>query len=967
MIKRIIIYFLYAISLTSCYANNLDKFITSWKQLFPSEHQAASLFIDKIILSSDISFEQKEFFYLTNLCEKSKITLSDIQSAYQKLVYKKRFQTITFELEVSRQTTLIVTLKSNWIFNKLHLSGISINKEVYASLYTLEEGDVFDASAHDVSILAMKRQLFNEGFYNHTIQDTLVYSSCEKMITPSIVIRKGKRFLINSFSCFNSKGELISLPVKLEYKLEKSILRKKYHRDIIKKAADKIRVLFKKKGYLHPRISFKQEVYKQSNRLHVNFIVDQGPRRSLSFQGNKLFSHQHIISQIIGTDVPDWLLTPEIISTQLTHEYYKQGYWEANITYTQNQIDGGVLFTINEGNPIIISAISLIDQQSQKQESIIKHTLPLLGKNHNQDALHSMIARLTQYYQEQGFWNASISGPFFKKEKASGLYRVQLYINKGIQRIWNGYTITAQALENLDYLLEKYRTEFESETPFNYLWLQEQRHLLTEYLHKQGYWYAHCDVDFEEMHSNNEKLYLKVNWAIKPGSQVTFGKVILQGTSSIPIAKILKQIQFKEGEVWTNEKIELTRKQIKRLDIFNTIKIYPYDISHYTSSKPVILFLSDDARIEMRGRVGYFYTSKNFTFRHQSTPTLGGSWTIRNPTHQADKLSIEGDWSKFERQYLIDYQHPSFFMSSLTAKGKIYNHKYVHPIRVASGDSAYETSKDGLLIGVSKEYHENYFWGISAGNEWIKTSRIRGYLKLDTDLIEKTIPYFFFEPSLLLDKRNNQIKTTSGYLSFISCKIMIPEYRGTITASLLAEQSLYKSFYNDQLTFAVRARFGHVFRRSFNEIMPVERFYLGGPHSVRGYEKDTVPPFGVTERDKHGSILREYTAKTSDDIPHPEAVTQEFTIQGGSSMLNLNVELRYHLFSPVSIVFFQDLGILSQSGFTDLKETLYPSSGIGFRYQTPIGALRFDIGWKWKRLFKLEDSYGWHLSLGQAF
>lgn len=196
---------------------------------------------------------------------------------------------------------------------------------------------------------------------------------------------------------------------------------------------------------------------------------------------------------------------------------------------------------------------------------------------------------------------------------------------------------------------------------------------------------------------------------------------------------------------------------------------------------------------------------------------------------------------------------------------------------------------------------------------------------------------------------------------------MIPEYRGTITASLLAEQSLYKSFYNDQLTFAVRARFGHVFRRSFNEIMPVERFYLGGPHSVRGYEKDTVPPFGVTERDKHGSILREYTAKTSDDIPHPEAVTQEFTIQGGSSMLNLNVELRYHLFSPVSIVFFQDLGILSQSGFTDLKETLYPSSGIGFRYQTPIGALRFDIGWKWKRLFKLEDSYGWHLSLGQAF
>ncbi len=42
------------------------------------------------------------------------------------------------------------------------------------------------------------------------------------------------------------------------------------------------------------------------------------------------------------------------------------------------------------------------------------------------------------------------------------------------------------------------------------------------------------------------------------------------------------------------------------------------------------------------------------------------------------------------------------------------------------------------------------------------------------------------------------------------------------------------------------------------------------------------------------------------------------------------------------------------------------STGFGIRYITPIGPLRFDIGFKWKKSYEKEPGYAWFLSLGSA-
>ena len=84
-------------------------------------------------------------------------------------------------------------------------------------------------------------------------------------------------------------------------------------------------------------------------------------------------------------------------------------------------------------------------------------------------------------------------------------------------------------------------------------------------------------------------------------------------------------------------------------------------------------------------------------------------------------------------------------------------------------------------------------------------------------------------------------------------------------------------------------------------------------------------------------------------------------------MLCGNVELRIPLYKSFGAVLFQDIGVLSQSGFFGLTDTWFPTTGFGFRYKTPIGAIRFDIGWKWRKRIPNDLGYGWYLTVGEAF
>ncbi len=917
----------------------------------------APLLFDEITFSSDIPFSSHEFFYLTELKENTWISSEKLNEAIFGLEKKGRFASI--DKKIIRDpagTRLHFTLIGNWILKKCTLRGIVFGKQMYTSLYTQQPGDVFDITLHEESLKAIKRRLHNQGYLAAQVTDELISNKNDKTIQAFLHVARGKRFIIKevSFSLLDKAhhAEKItqSLHKQLVRRFAETLINSYYKKKHIKKLARKIQSFLKQNGFLHARIIMKRTSNHTAHTASICFSINLGKQKKLAFAGNTIFSDRYIKEELIGEDEPDWLFSPDVIREQLLYEYYKRGYWQTTINY--KSLDSqGYLFFITEGKPVLVDQIIVHDVETNQREATTSFWKDLLKKRTlDLQLLDTCIENLKAFYRSNGFWLFKIIDKKIIKNTDNDLYQVKIFIKKGPQYFFGKMKFPKEFSSLETTLFNNFQFNNDWLIPFNINWLQKQKVQLLNHFQQQGFWFVTIKPSITKrvLKKKSSDVLVDINWNIKKGSQARFGKVILKGNTKLPFKRILKEVKCKEGDLWSKEKLELTRKKLKRLNIFKNIQLEPYQLSNSTNKKPLLLTLVDDDQLELRLRAGYFLTSKNFFFKQKSTPKIGSSVIIKNPGNKADTLTFKAEATRFERKINVNYQQPSLFGQPVAGKIKGYVNKYVHPIEVGSNGSAYESQQNGFLLGLSDEYKENYYWGLTTGSEWITTSRVRGNLNFEERFIDRTLPYFFFEPSLVVDNRDKTINTTKGNFSFASLKVMVPYRRGSVYTRLMLEQSLFIPAHQN-ITLAGRIRFGHIFRRAFNLIMPIERFYLGGPYSVRGYEKDALPPLGVTKTTNNGK----------EEVHH--------TIQGGSSMINGNLELRFSVFKNISTVLFQDVGVLSQNGFDGFSKKWFPTSGVGLRYKTPIGALRFDIGWKWKKRIKQDTSYAWYLTLGEAF
>jgi outer membrane protein assembly factor BamA len=266
-----------------------------------------------------------------------------------------------------------------------------------------------------------------------------------------------------------------------------------------------------------------------------------------------------------------------------------------------------------------------------------------------------------------------------------------------------------------------------------------------------------------------------------------------------------------------------------------------------------------------------------------------------------------------------------------------------------SKEQLYVAIQQGFLVGLKRQY-TNITTGMSFGFEWMETDlknkAAAQAINFAPSLVDVKIPYLYVEPTLVADYLDDKLYPTIGSFTIASVKGMIP--LGKVNDSLikvLLEQSFFYPAYRS-LVAGFRFRIGHIFNQCFNQIMPPERFYLGGANSVRGYEPDFAPPLGC---------FKEAGCKN------------KLVPQGGKSMLNMNMELRFPLFKSFTGALFQDAGVLIGDDVSYIKEQVVAATGGGIRYNTPVGPFRFDIGFKWKKLQPEDSRVAWYLTLGNAF
>jgi len=133
-------------------------------------------------------------------------------------------------------------------------------------------------------------------------------------------------------------------------------------------------------------------------------------------------------------------------------------------------------------------------------------------------------------------------------------------------------------------------------------------------------------------------------------------------------------------------------------------------------------------------------------------------------------------------------------------------------------------------------------------------------------------------------------------------------------------------------TFSMNALWGHVIPNygglGDGEVPLYERFFLGGPYSVRGFKSRSLSP--------------------------KDPVTGELV--GGNKELIVNFEYTFPLVSEIGFkgVLFADFGNAWAQGVWPFQQGewvgeqgVWIGYGVGVRWYSPMGPLRFEVGWNY--------------------
>ena len=193
--------------------------------------------------------------------------------------------------------------------------------------------------------------------------------------------------------------------------------------------------------------------------------------------------------------------------------------------------------------------------------------------------------------------------------------------------------------------------------------------------------------------------------------------------------------------------------------------------------------------------------------------------------------------------------------------------------------------------------------------------------------------------ALRRDTRNDIMNPVRGTFLQWEAAPTTGYYNGNFSglSAKMTASGYYSPFEGDRLVLAARTSLGSFMGADIANIPPSLRFYCGGGGSVRGYSYQAIGP-----KDQYGEP------------------------RGGTSFHEINLEARFRVTESVGIVPFLDGGMVYEEEFPQLFRDFQWGAGIGLRYYTPIGPVRFDVAVPLDKKHDDRD-YQIYISIGQSF
>ena len=436
--------------------------------------------------------------------------------------------------------------------------------------------------------------------------------------------------------------------------------------------------------------------------------------------------------------------------------------------------------------------------------------------------------------------------------------------------------------------------------------------------------HAKAEVAGQEITADHIANVVDSRIGLAPGPTVTFGRLNMRGYDRLDPRRLHKIAGLPEGERFDPEEVEDVRKRLRRSGVFSAITLEEAETLNPDGSMDINLTVVE----QKPRRIG-----AGFEISSTDGAMVSAYWMHRNLLGGGERLRIEGevkdvgsDTSGKDERITLRIDRPATVTPDTTA--------YVLTSLSRMREEDYDEDTGSIALGFNHIFSDRFTVDTAVQYQ---VSRVYDEGGEETDF--KTLA---FPTSVMWDARDNENNAKRGYY-LQGDATPFKGFDGTDTGvRLLGEgRAFYSLGDEDRFTFAGRARIGSVLGSEIENTPRNYLFFSGGGGTVRGQPYQSL---GVEE----------ITGANNGPIK-----------TGGMSVANLSAEVRFQVRERIGVVAFADYGeVWAEDGWNGGSEW-HSGAGIGVRYDTPIGPLRFDVAGPTGG--DTGEGVQLYLGLGQAF
>lgn len=413
--------------------------------------------------------------------------------------------------------------------------------------------------------------------------------------------------------------------------------------------------------------------------------------------------------------------------------------------------------------------------------------------------------------------------------------------------------------------------------------------------------HAKADVGGQEIIADHNVNVVESDISLAPGPVVTFGPMRVTGLERLNERRLRKIAGYPEGERFDPEKLDTVRKRLRRTGIFSAINLTEAEFLNADNSMDTTLTLVE----QKPRRIG-----TGFEISNTDGAMISAYWMHRNLLGGGERLRIDGmvndlgsGRSGIDTNFSIRLERPATIHPDITA--------YVE----ATGARLREEDYDSDIVTAS--FGANY---IRSERLTANTALQYRYARVD-DANGRTIFKVLALPTnVTWDRRDEPNNAKRGYWLYGEGTPFKGFGDTGSGARLIGEGRAYYSFgTEDRFTLAGRLRMGTVLGPDIAETPRDYLFYSGGGGTVRGQPYQSLGVEVIEAPD--GTMIK----------------------TGGMSIATTSAEFRWQFRERMGAVVFADAGRVWTEGAFGGESGWQAGAGVGIRYATPIGPLRFDI------------------------